>query len=284
MLFFISPPMPHFIECGERTYPVGGQHPDRSNIGVFDLLVVTRGCHYIAENDTIYSVSAGSFVILRPDRSHYTVEPCRQETHSYWLHFQTLGSWYGEEKGIPILPPSRQFYPHEKYFRYTLPRSQALRSPEKVYDIFQQIIELQHELIAYASWKQQQLFLELLLLIQEVEVARSNNPHLQIAEEAASYLRQHFKQHISYKELSESLHFHANYIAICMKETFGCTPLIYLTKYRVEQAKKLLIYSNEHIGKIAEKTGFGSFPYFIRCFNRITGMKPSDFRQMYRTK
>ncbi|TFE26721.1 helix-turn-helix domain-containing protein [Cohnella luojiensis] len=67
-----------------------------------------------------------------------------------------------------------------------------------------------------------------------------------------------------------------------MKRSFGCTPLEYLTRHRVEQAKQLLVNTNEPIGTIAEETGFGSFPYFVRCFSRHTGFKPKAFRIRYR--
>lgn len=283
MFQFTSPPMPHFIDCGERTYPIGGVHPNRSNITVFDLIVVTRGAHFLAEEDTPYHVPAGTFLILRPDRSHYTVEPCREETHAYWLHFQTLGSWNSVEEGEPSIP-TRTVYRNVKDFSYYLPRTQALRSPDKMHEIFKQLILLQTQPTNVSRWKQQQLFIDLLLCLQEEDGMPKNNPHLQLAEEAAAYLRQHYKEPVSYKELADSLHFHANYIALCMKKIFGCTPLEYLTRHRVEQAKRMLIYTNEPIGKVAEETGFGSFPYFIRCFTRNTGMKPLSLRQRYRSK
>ena len=44
MIFqFTAPPLPHYIICGEDTYQVGDKHPDRYNIGVFDLILVTKG-------------------------------------------------------------------------------------------------------------------------------------------------------------------------------------------------------------------------------------------------
>ncbi len=67
-----------------------------------------------------------------------------------------------------------------------------------------------------------------------------------------------------------------------MKRTYGCTPLDYLTRYRIEQAKRLLIDTNEAIGSIAEQVGFGSFPHFVRCFGRLAGTTPKAFRMRFR--
>jgi YesN/AraC family two-component response regulator len=57
-----------------------------------------------------------------------------------------------------------------------------------------------------------------------------------------------------------------------------------LTRQRVEHAKRLLIHTDEPIGKIAEDIGFGSFPYFVRCFKKHTGTKPKAFRMQYRMR
>lgn len=283
MFQFISPPMPHFIECGEKKYPIGGQHPNRSNIGVFDLIFITRGAHYLVEEDHSYHVPAGTFLILRPDRSHYALEPCREETHCFWLHFQTSCSWSINNEEDLLIPP-QSTYPYNKHFSFYLPQTQTLRSPDKIIEIFRQLIFLEADSTTRTRWKQQQLFLDLLLCLQAEEAVPKNNPYLKLAEETATYLRQHYQDPISYKELTECLHFHVNYIALCMKKTFGCTPLEYLTRHRVDQAKWLLIYTNEPVGKIAESTGFRSFTHFIRCFGRNTGMNPTNYRKQYRTK
>jgi AraC-like DNA-binding protein len=121
----------------------------------------------------------------------------------------------------------------------------------------------------------------LLQLQQETKLPASGS-YLTLADEAAAFLRRNYKETFTYKLMSEELHFHANYISICMKRAYGCTPLDYLTRFRVERAKRQLIETNEAVGRIAEDTGFGSFPYFIRCFGRQVGMTPTAFRSQYR--
>lgn len=283
MFQFISPPMPHFIVCGEDTYPLGKKHPDRSCINVFDLLVVDRGCLYLEEEQIFYPVPAGHFLFLRPDGTHRTALPCTEETHFYWLHFQTLGDWSEEPEQRPFIPlrPDDSYMQIEQ-FAFYLPRTGKLQSLESMAERLRSLLQLQSEPLAAANWRQQQLFLDLLLQLQEEDGMAASCPHLVIANEAASFLRRHYKETLSYKRISEMLHFHANYIALCMKKAFGCTPLEYLTRHRVEQAKRMLIHTNEPIGKIAEETGFGSFPYFVRCFSRYTGSKPKAFRMRYR--
>jgi AraC-like DNA-binding protein len=283
MFQFISPPLPHFIVCGEDTYPAGGRHADRSGIGVFDLLLVTRGCLYMAEESLPLPVGAGSFALLRPDRAHRTTAPCREETHFYWAHFQTLGPWSEVDSEEPAGEPGTdETHRAVDQFACYLPRAGTLPSPEPACAQLRQLLAMQEDPSASSHWRRQLLFQELLLRLREETQLASGNSYLAIADEAAAFLRRNYKIAFTYREMSDALHFHANYIALCMKRVYGCTPLEYLTRYRVEQAKRLLIDTNEAVGRIAEDSGFGSFPYFVRCFGRLAGMTPTAFRRQFR--
>lgn len=68
-------------------------------------------------------------------------------------------------------------------------------------------------------------------------------------------------------------------ISRCMKEIYRCTPLEYLHKYRLEQAKVLLLKSEIPISTVADRVGFNYAPYFSKCFLRYTGMTPLTFRK-----
>ncbi|MDQ0058531.1 helix-turn-helix domain-containing protein [Paenibacillus harenae] len=285
MYQFICPPMPHFIMGGEDTYAVGGSHPDRSNIGVFDLLIVMSGCLHLEENGEPIDIRSGSYAILRPDRSHRTAMPCDETTYFYWIHFHTVGEWSVASERLPLpLSQKEQIYAQVEYFPFYLPSSGPITEPQAIEN---QLISLlrQHDAAAARSqWKRQQMFHTILDRLQQSADLTEVSPQLQIAERAAIYLRQHFNVPLSYKQLAEELHFHANYISICMKKAFGCTPLEYVTRYRIEKAKRQLIHTNDPVGKIADDNGFGSFPYFIRCFAKHTGgMKPKAFRMQFRT-
>ncbi|CAM4063782.1 helix-turn-helix domain-containing protein [Paenibacillus alkaliterrae] len=285
MFQFICPPMPHYINGGEDTYPIGGKHVDRSNIGVFDLIVVTRGCLFMEEAGAAIDIPADHYAILRPDQTHRTTKACTEETHFYWLHFQTVGEWSAAEERLPLtLSQQGQPYAPIDYFPFCLPKHGQLQSPHAINSKMRELLQLRGQPSAHSRWTEQQLFQALFLKLQEESGSAADSPQLQIAEEAALFLRRHYRDPLSYKQMAEELHFHPNYIAICMKKTFGCTPLDYLTRHRIEQAKRLLIHTNDPIGKIAEETGFGSFPYFVRCFSKHTGTKPKAFRMQYRSK
>lgn len=283
MLHFIAPPMPHFTVGGEDTYAPGRSHPDRAHIGVFDLIYVTRGLLALEERGVEYRLGADQYAILRPDAAHRTSAPCQEETHFYWLHFQTLGHWTEvEEKQSVALSQSVEPYAPIETFSFFLPKSAQLLQPEQALQQIKHILTLQQQPTPEAKWRQQTAFQDLLYALQEAGAGMPKSRPFHIAEAAAHYLRSHYREAVSYEQLAQALNYHANYISLCMKRTFGCTPLDYLVRYRIGQAKQQLIRTNAPIGEIAEATGFGSFPYFIRCFVKHTGLRPHAFRQQYR--
>ncbi|NER12514.1 helix-turn-helix domain-containing protein [Leptobacterium flavescens] len=69
-------------------------------------------------------------------------------------------------------------------------------------------------------------------------------------------------------------HLHRNF-----KHFTGCSPLEYLTYYRIENAKAKLKYSDEPIKDIAWSCGFENIHYFPVIFKKHTGYTPSQYRK-----
>jgi YesN/AraC family two-component response regulator len=283
IIHFVSPPMPHYIASGEDTYPAGGLHPARNCIGIFDLIIVTQGSLFMREEKLDWKVTSGQFVILRPDRMHHPIEPCNEQTHFYWLHFQTLGQWSEvSEQSSSSHPLQQDPMVQIDRFSFYIPRYGILTAPHDTYEQFKQLDLLAKQPLQKARWRQQVIFQEIMLQLQVGNQTEQGIQHINIAEETAAYLRANYSRAVSYTELADVVHFHPNYIARCMKRVFGCTPHEYLTRYRIDKAKLLLIHTDEPIGRVAESTGFGSFPFFVRCFTKHTGYRPREFRLRFR--
>jgi AraC-like DNA-binding protein len=275
------PPMPYYITTGMAVYQPGEQHPNRRNIGIFDLLWVVKGTLFIGENDTQWEVSEGQTLLLLPDRYHYAIKPCERETAFYWNHFDYSGSW--QRTADPA--PSSAGHPvrHAWSNLYTLRMPQYVSPPE-----FALAERHLRKLLAYAGerrsaayWNEQQLFMELLQLLEDGHTAGGASPAIQLAEKTEAYLRQHYQAIITNESLGEALHFHPNYIVRCMKATYQCSPMEFLHRYRLEQAKLLLIKTERSVAQIAEQVGFPYAPYFSTCFKQYVGLSPLKFRNQY---
>lgn len=279
-VLFESPPLPYLTECGRTLYEPGDKHPDRRNLGVFDLLFVRKGRLYIGEDQEEWSLEPGEMLILRPDRYHYAVKPCDEETLFDWLHMQVAGSWTEAvidssrritEKNNPNVP-----------FSYTLgiPKYWKLPFPEAVYNLLDTLLKASLKPLSEAFWEQQHSFQQLLKLLDARGIDYANAA-LILAEQTEAYLKTNYQSHISSRILEEALRFHYNYITRCMKQVYGLTPMEYLHHYRLEQAKLLLLKTDWPVAKVAEHVGFDNTPYFTRCFANFEGMPPSQYRKRY---
>jgi AraC-like DNA-binding protein len=76
----------------------------------------------------------------------------------------------------------------------------------------------------------------------------------------------------SYAGLSES------HLTRCFRQEMGVTPIAYLNRYRVRQAKALLKAGDKSITEVAMAVGFSDSHYFARVFRREVGVSPSTYQ------
>ncbi len=273
------PPMPYYITTGLSSFQPGEQHPSRHNLGVFDLLWVIEGTLYIGEEEQQWALTSGQTVLLLPDRYHYAVKPCDTTTRFYWNHFDFGGNWQQTEQAESPVHPVRNAWNNSHRIRvrqHAAPAEFVLAERH-----LRQLLSYASQRPGDAFWQEQQLFMELLRLLEVGYRGKDDSPALKLAEQTEAYLRQHFQTDVTNEALAEVFHFHPNYIVRCMKEVYHCTPMEYLHEYRLEQAKLLLIKTEWPISHIAEHVGFHYAPYFSRCFKQYTGMPPLRFRKQY---
>lgn len=63
------------------------------------------------------------------------------------------------------------------------------------------------------------------------------------------------------------------------KAATGTSPIDWLKRERINQAKKRLLETDDSIATIAEQTGYYDQFYFSRDFKRMTQVSPSEYRQ-----
>lgn len=276
VITFRSPPLPFFVESNRNTYRTGEAFPNRTSLGLFDLVFVSEGYLFIAEGTERWKVGPGEALILRPDCWHYSYEPCQETTVFDWLHFQAAGPWEeveAFEEGVL----------HGDYYTYAIriPKYMKLSYSKEVDNLLEELHHAAASSTHSAFWERQQRFLHLLQLLDEgwrKDIAKAS---LAVAEKAASYLKMNYRNPVSNSMLSEALQLHINYITRSMTEVFDCTPQQFLLNYRIDQAKLLLIKTDWPIAKIALETGFKQTPHFSRLFTNQVGIPPLRYRKKF---
>ncbi|UJF33781.1 AraC family transcriptional regulator [Paenibacillus hexagrammi] len=93
------------------------------------------------------------------------------------------------------------------------------------------------------------------------------------------YINQHYRENFSLTELSNELHLNKYYICHCFKDVTGFTINNYVISKRIEEAKKMLLTTDEPIGIISDALGFNTAVHFSRSFKNYAGVSPQQYRK-----
>lgn len=116
-------------------------------------------------------------------------------------------------------------------------------------------------------------------LAEEEAGSRKGGQQWETVEHVRRYFRSRLSREVTLREAAESAHVSPNYLCRIFKELTGESPMAYLTRIRIQEAKKLLDFTYLPVQAVAEKTGFADASYFSRVFRKLTGESPQSFRK-----
>lgn len=96
---------------------------------------------------------------------------------------------------------------------------------------------------------------------------------------AMAFMHEHYADPISRQDIARHVGMDGDYLTACFRNELGVTPIAYLNRYRVHQAKRLLTETDQPITEIARQVGFSDSGYFSRIFHRETGYPPEAYRR-----
>ena len=100
-----------------------------------------------------------------------------------------------------------------------------------------------------------------------------------ILEKAKEFIRQHYGENLSVADISESVNISQSLLFKLFRTEEKATPMEYLRRVRIEQAKKLLFESQLKICDISTACGFSDTAYFCKVFKDQTGSSPASYRR-----
>lgn len=93
-----------------------------------------------------------------------------------------------------------------------------------------------------------------------------------------NYIQLHLREKMQMKTLAQYVNYSETHLAKKFKAEVGVPIKQYILKCRMEQAKRLIVYTNMSIQDICEEVGFASPSYFGELFRQETGMTPMEYR------
>ena len=100
-------------------------------------------------------------------------------------------------------------------------------------------------------------------------------------EKIIAFLKAHYKENFSIKELSEKIEISPYYLSHLFKKEMGISVMKYRDYLRIITAKEMLQNTNLTITNIAFSLGWNDSNYFSYIFKKETGLSPSNFRKIH---
>ena len=97
---------------------------------------------------------------------------------------------------------------------------------------------------------------------------------------AAKFIETNFSQQLLISKLGIRYNMSESAFYKAFKERYGISPRCYLTRKRLNAARKMLLTSEQKtVNQIADQCGFDNLPLFYRSFKKEFGFTPLTFRK-----
>lgn len=100
-------------------------------------------------------------------------------------------------------------------------------------------------------------------------------------EELDSYIEEHIRESIAVDDLCRHFGYGRTKLYECSSMYLNMAPSQYLSYYRIEKAKKLLLKDNYRVIDVADSLGFEDANYFSRLFKKATYLTPLEYKRKH---
>lgn len=98
---------------------------------------------------------------------------------------------------------------------------------------------------------------------------------------AIRYIKNHYNEDLNLAVVANIVSLNYYYFSHIFKKTTGMSFMDFLLKTRIDKAKELLRNTEDKVIDIAYKVGFQDPKRFAKCFKKITGITPSQYRRRF---
>ncbi len=138
------------------------------------------------------------------------------------------------------------------------------------------------------SWKQgddplalsAMLYSLLCLLASSSETSLTDARYSKSVQDALRYIHAHQQENLTLEEIAQAVHLSPFYFSRRFKKETGQSPIEYVFRLKIAQARNILLTTSSSISEIADFLGYSSEASFINAFRLRTGMSPGAYRKL----
>jgi signal transduction histidine kinase/DNA-binding LacI/PurR family transcriptional regulator/AraC-like DNA-binding protein/DNA-binding LytR/AlgR family response regulator len=121
-------------------------------------------------------------------------------------------------------------------------------------------------------------------VLAQVETVLNRRKHLssdvqRVVRQAMAYIHEQYALPISRSDLATHVGISERHLTHCFRQETGLTPVTYLNRYRIRQARTLLEQGGLNVTEVALAVGFSDSSYFARVFREEIGVSPHAYQQ-----
>lgn len=270
--------VPKILECNKYTAMGNGFNSNKQwrIVNNYELDYNLSGERTMYVDGVKYTITPGTIICRRPGQTVASVG-------TYNMYTLTLDFSNASKPVSGIRNLDTHIQPlYKSYFWDVIPIAFEPIHASEIGEIYRRLeyLSKQPERI-----KETNCFLsELLhLIVADAYAARTSSNNPGVVDKLLVYMHENFTRRITLEELAKLVHLNKSYMIRLFRKNTDLTPIAYLNKFRISNAKKILFNSDCPISEVSSACGFENEAYFIYCFRRECGITPETYRRKKRT-
>ena len=215
---------------------------------------------YLTENLLMDMVATGDIVSLnewlkKPTTVQpiaYAADPVRQQKNTI-ISTITLASRNAIKGGL-------EYTEAIKLANDFICKAELLQTPEE-------ILNLQYHVIKTFT--------------EKVSLLKYGKVESKLLMDVANYIQQNLSSSITVEDIAKSLYLSRPYLSKKFKNDTGISVTEFIHRQKIEEAKRLLKYTDKSLLSISIYLSFSSQSHFTNMFKKMTGQLPKDYREQF---
>jgi AraC family transcriptional regulator of arabinose operon len=261
----------NFYVTAAGYYPkaLGHERERRYGSNEYILIYCTAGTGDVSIKGSSYSLKADSYLILPPNITHKYRSSTTEPWSIYWMHFN--GGMATEINDRSLVD------------------SEATVHRVK-YDVDR--IHVFDELLAVAKHSYNKREMEIinfhaLHFVTSLVYHRETDPDtcsLDTISNSIAFMKDNITLKCSLKELAKQQNISVTHYSKMFKKKTGTSPLSYFNGLKVQRSCQEMYFTDKSIKTICAELGFDDQYYFSRLFSKVTGVSPSKYKLIQKSK
>lgn len=243
----------------------------------YEIYYQCEGTRRFYIDDSVYNISPGGIVLIRPNEVHKSVNIDDNPHERYMLNFseQYLQKLFQTFEGVDFLACF-----HGRIHVLNAPPQQHTR----IGYLMKQLWELDGKNRSEDEALRKMRLAEMLILLKEIAQECQPQTPSQLnktVEQVQTYIHKHYTQPLTLSGIAAEFYVSPAYLSRLFKKHLSLSFIEYVNSVRTAAARKMLEQTDKKISVVAEECGFSTTAHFSRLFKEYTGMPPQKYRKFY---